>query len=402
MKTKILMMLLFCQLLVANSYSLKEFSKMVSQYNNLNVYIDEDINSSVSLYVPDKITDKDILKLFEISLSKNHFNLKRFNNNLYVSKKIPFDTHFYTYKLKYNTSLDCKALLDFHRIPYTYLKDTSTFLISTTEKKYKEVLQLLQTTDQKKKQVTLKITIFEYSEGDIKERGISSFSKEESMIVQGEETSQSYVTKLLSTIIAPVSSSTLTYKSSDFNMALSFLDTENMIEIKQSPYILARNNDKFNFQAVTNIPFKTTTTTTESANTSTNESINYKDVGLKIDGIAFIYDDYVSLDLSLIVEDIISQSQDNIPQTYKRELKSLSNVNYGDVLLLSGLKRTKREINDYSIPYLSSIPWLGSIFQYTNESETELNIAISIEVLEIERGHSVLDLRELANEIKAE
>ena len=97
-------------------------------------------------------------------------------------------------------------------------------------------------------------------------------------------------------------------------------------------------------------------------------------------GIAYIYDDYVSLDLMLIVEDLIN-SVDNVPSTYKRELKSLSNVSYGDVLLLSGLKRTKKEINDYSVPFISNIPYLGELFKYKSNNETQLNIAISIEVL---------------------
>lgn len=369
----------------ANSFkqiSLLDFSEYVSTYNNVNIYIDDDVNSSISLFVPDKIRDTDMLQLFEQTLNKKNYNLKKFSNNYYITKKTHYtDTH-YKYKLKYNTFLDCKNLLDFHKVKYTFLKDTSTFLISTTAHKYKEIQELLQLTDTKKEQVTLKITIFEYNEGDLMERGISSLSKKDSKILRtGEDTQEEYITKLISSIIAPVTNPTLTYKSTDFNLALSYLDTKNFLKVLQNPTILVRNNDKFTFNAVDNIAFKTSSTTTESANTSTNESIQYKDVGLKISGVAFIYDDYVSLDLNLIVEDIISQTSDNIPQTYKRELNSPANVKFGDVLLLSGLKRTKREVNDYSIPYLSGIPYLGSIFQYKSESESLINISISIEVL---------------------
>ncbi|MDY0121558.1 MAG: hypothetical protein RBR54_06415 [Sulfurimonas sp.] len=377
-----------------NNLSLAQFTNEVSFISKKNILISSDINTSISYNFPDLTNTQDVFNAYNTFLSlKGYYLIKR--DSIYILNKKSSSSSFYSYKIKNNSYKDLTNYLNFKNIKNVYMNDSNIIYFESLENNYEHILNDLISLDVQSQQVTLKITIFEYSSSDIQERGISSFSR-------SSYDSNFNLESFLSSIISPVSSSTLTYQSTDFNLALSFLDTEGVINIKQSPYVLARNNDKFVFKAVQNIPFKTSTTTTESANTSQNESIQYKDVGLKIDGIAFIYDDYVSLDLSLIVEDIISQSQDNIPQTYKRELKSLSNVNYGDVLLLSGLKRTKREINDYSIPYLSGIPYLGSIFQYTNESETELNIAISIEVLPNGREDYALDLRELANEIKAE
>ena len=372
--------------LSAVDLTLKQFSQEVSQYNNLNIYIDEDINASISYTIPDRISPKDILKYFEITLNKYDYNLKKFNNNLYISKKIAYKDKDYFYSLKYNTFKDCKKLLEFYNVKHSYLEDTSTFLISATQNDYKLIKSLLEQTDKKKNQVTLKITIFEYNEGELKERGFSSISKKDSEIIKtGDATQGEFLNSLISSIIAPVSSSTLIYKSKDFNFALSLLDSDSLIDVKQSPFILARDNDAFNFKAVQNIPYKTTSTSVENVTATQSESIEYKDVGLVVSGIAYIYDDYVSLDLMLIVEDLIN-SVDNVPSTYKRELKSLSNVSYGDVLLLSGLKRTKKEINDYSVPFISNIPYFGELFKYKSNSETLLNIAISIEVLKPNKG----------------
>ncbi|EQB39632.1 hypothetical protein M947_06460 [Sulfurimonas hongkongensis] len=384
-KILIILTLIFLNL-SAVDLTLKQFSQEVSQYNNLNIYIDEDINASISYTIPDRISPKDILKYFEITLNKQGYNLKKFNNNLYISKKVAYKNRDYIYNLKYNTSKDCKKLLDFYNVKYSYLEDTSTFLISTTENDYSLIKSLLEQTDKKKNQVTLKITIFEYNENELKERGLSSISKKDSDVIQtGDNTQGEFIKSLIDTIIAPVNSSTLIYKSKDFNFALSLLDSDFLIDVKQSPFILARDNDKFNFKAVENIPYKTSSTTVENTTSTQSESIEYKDVGLVVSGVAYIYDDYVSLDLLLIVEDLI-KSVDNVPSTYKRELKSLSNVNYGDVLLLSGLKRSKKEISDYSIPFISNIPYLGEIFKYKSNSETLLNIAISIEVLKPNNG----------------
>lgn len=388
---KIIMTLLLSLALSADSFkdmTLIDFTELVSSYTDNNFYLDEDINKSLSLFVPSDLNGKDLIKLLELSLKKNDYNLKKLNNNYYIEKKKHFlpENFNFSYKLKYNTSEDCKTILDFHHVKYKYLKDTSTFLLSAKISQYNEILPLLQQTDIKKKQVTLKITIFEFSNDELKEKGLSSLSLHDkqplNISTSSSQSQASFPTTVLNGIFSPVTNSTITFKSYNFNYALSLLDSHNLIDIKQSPFILARNNDKFQFYAVDNIPFKTSSTTTQAANLSTNESIEYKDVGLKIDGIAFIYDDYVSLDLSLVVEDIISQSPDNIPQTYKRQLNSLSNVSYGDVLLLSGLKRTKKNINDYSVPYLSNIPYLGELFKYKKHSHEYLDITIAIEVID--------------------
>lgn len=356
--------------------SLAQFTSEVSFITNKNILISSDINTSISYNFPDLSNTQDVFNAYSTFLSlKGYYLIKR--DSIYILNKKSFELSSYSYKIKNNSYKDISNYLNFKNIKFVYSNDSNSIFFQSDKNDYKNIYDDLSSLDVQSKQVTLKITIFEYSSSDIQERGISSFSS-------SSYDSNFNLESFLSSIISPVSSSTLTYQSIDFNLALSFLDTEGVINIKQSPYVLARNNDKFVFKAVQNIPFKTSTTTTESANTSQNESIEYKDVGLKIDGTAFIYDDYVSLDLSLIVEDIISQSSDNIPQTYKRELTTPANVRFGDVLLLTGLKRTKSETKDYSIPYLSNIPYFGSIFQYKSNFESTVNISISVEVLNSE------------------
>jgi type II secretory pathway component GspD/PulD (secretin) len=368
----------------SNKLTLAEFAKVVSDYNNVNVYIDEDINASIMLYVPDRIRSYDVKKLFEITLEKHDFNFKTLGQTYYISKKIPYSVNNHYYPLKFNTVIDCKNILEFYGIKHSFLKDSSTFLISATDQKFKEVKKLLDLADRKKEQVILKIMIFEYQDDDIKNRGINNFNYQSSIssdkYIEGEKNTVTSVNKFLSALVSPLSNSNLTFGTKDFSLALSFLDENKLIDVKQFPYILSRNNDKFVFKAVQNIPYQKSSTKTEASNTSTQTETDYKDIGLIIDGISFIYNDYVSLDLNLIIEDLISINN-NMPQTYKREINSKSNVNYGDVLLLSGLKRQKTIKNDWSIPYLSNIPYFGEIFKYESESLQNLNIAIAIEVI---------------------
>jgi len=78
-----------------------------------------------------------------------------------------------------------------------------------------------------------------------------------------------------------------------------------------------------------------------------------------------------------------------MPQTYKRVLKSNTNIAFGKVLLLSGLKRNKKTVNEWKIPLFSDIPYLGEIFKYHHNSNEQTEITIAIEVI---NTHTIVNL----------
>ncbi len=371
----LLVMLMFFLALVASdlkNISLVSFADRVSKQTLKNIYIDEDLNASISLYIPDRISDKDIFKVFEKTINKKGFNLRKLGDVYYVSKKIKYKKNKYLYKLKYNSYEDCKSLFESYDLKYKYLKDINSFIIFATEKEYPNILYHLRSVDIEQKQVTLKIMIFEFTEDDIKERGIQWGTIYQNI-------SDSTVTALNS-IVASVNTISTPIASNNFYSAIHLLDNNKLINVKQFPFILAKNNKSFTFEAVENIPYLVKTTKTQATNTSEENSIQYKDVGLKINGRSLIHDKYVTLDIDLIIEDIVS-NDNNMPLTYKRVLKSNTNIDFGKVLVLSGIKRNKTVHNDYSIPYLSNIPFLGALFEYKTQSEEQINITISIEVI---------------------
>lgn len=359
------------------------FAEKVSLQNNINIYIDEDLKDKlVSLYVPEQISNSDLLTLFQTTVSKLDYNLLKVGETYYLKKKFEnVDLEFsYIYKLAYNTSEDCKSVLTILKVPFTYLSDSNSFIITTTEKKYLEAETFLKKVDSKQKQVVLKIVILEFQDADIQERGVQWSS------IFDDATG---VTKVaINTIVAPLNTKNLTLSNIDFYGALKLLNDNKIISVKQYPYILAKNNQSFKFEAVDNIPYLVTTTKTQASNTSEQTSIEYKDVGLKINGKSFVYDDYITLDLDLTIEDIVGSAITTMPQVYKRHLISNSNVNYNEVLMLSGIKRNKIENNDINIPFFSNIPYLGEIFKYSYKTDKQLNITISIEVLKSDENNN--------------
>ena len=343
-------------------------------FSGLTIYIDEDINSSISLYIPNKISDRDIFSIYKTTLQKNDYYLKRVGKVYILKKKRLSKIQSHLYNLKFNSFEDSKMILNALGVKYTYLKDSNSFLILSTNEKYNTIKNYLSQVDKKQSQVTLKIMILEYQSSLTHEQGIEfgSIYKDIDGITKSA----------INAIVAPITNKTLSISKFNFYSALHLLDSKNLLNVKQFPYILAKNNEKFVFEAVQNIPYLVKTTVTENANTSEQTSIEYRDVGLKINGLPYIYDNYISLKLDLIIEDLISNNNEtNTPETYKRRLNSSTDLTFGNVLLLSGIKRIKHDITHIDVPVLSKIPYLGEVFKYEYNTDKNLNLTIAIRLL---------------------
>lgn len=333
MKKIIIILVFLAHNLLANNINitLVDFADVVSKQNNINIIIDETIDTKISLLIPDKISNKDLYNMFKTTISKHKFNLNKSGKTYYLSKKLKYSLKSNLYHLKYNSFKDCEAILKVLGVPYTYLNDLNSFIITSTAYEFDNITALLDSIDVKQNQVMLKFTIFEYTDDSIKERGVQYAS-----IFRGVDGGIEYA---LNAIVAPLSTSNPTFISSDFYAALRFLNEDKSINVRQNPFIIAKNNKPFKFEAVENIPYLVTTTTTQATNTSEQNSIQYKDVGLKINGRALIHDTYITLDLDLIIEDLLpTTSNVTMPETYKRVLKTNTDIQFNKVLLLTGLK----------------------------------------------------------------
>jgi len=387
---KVLMMIVLIYLeVLANDYikvDLVSLADRVSKQINKNIYLDEDLNTTVSLFIPEKIDDKDLLNVFKKSLSKQGYYLSLSGNTYYLySKNVPLLESSYLFQLKYNSFKDASDLLSSINVKFKYLNDTNSLLLTCSKKKYKQIKQLLSQIDKKQDQVILKIMIFEYTDNISKELGVQfgSIYKD----IQGTTKTA------LNSIIATVSTSGINLTSTSFYAALKLLDSNEMITVKQFPFIVAKNNQNFAFSAVTNVPYLVSTTTTEATNTSEQNSIEYKDVGLQINGKTLIHENYITLDLDLLLQDFLDNTVTETPRTYKRTLKSNTNISFNNVLIISGLKRVKHNINDYSIPFFSNIPYIGKAFKYESKSNETMNITIAIQVIKSDCASVVISRR---------
>ncbi|MBE0514900.1 hypothetical protein [Sulfurimonas sp.] len=354
------------------SITLVDFVQLVSTNNNINIFVDEDLKKeNISLFVPQNLPTHNLFFMFKNSMQKLGYTVSLYDDIYYLTKD---EKQLFTYfiKLKYNSFDNVSKYLTFKKLTFQFIDTINTFVIFSESSDINVIQNDINRIDTQKKQVTLKFTIIEINADDLKKQGFEFSSS--------VETSSGDIQNVLNTFILPFQSTSPVFMRSTFYSALKLFNEFKFFKITQNPYVLVQDSKNFIFQAVNTIPYQTSRTLTEATNTSEQTSIEYKDVGLKIIGTSLIYDDYVNLDLDLIIEDILSTTN-NIPTTYKRQLKSNSNLKYGEVLILSGINQTKINKTDFSIPFISNIPYLGELFKYKSESEVKSNISIAIEVI---------------------
>ena len=375
MKLLLMVLFLLLQHLTASErdITLLDFTERLSSQNNINIYIDEDLKAKeVSLFVPEEIKNEELLLLYRESVKKLGYELTNFNDTYYLLKIQNSSLYSYFIDLKFNSSDIVSKYLTFKDVKFQYVDTTNTFVIYCLQSQFNLLNQDIKKIDSQKRQVSLKFTIIETNDDDLKERG---FEFSTSYI-----NSDGAIQNVLNTFILPFQSSKPIFPRTSFYAALKLFNENNLLSVSQNPYVLVQDSRAFEFNAVTNIPYQSSTTVTQATNMSEQTSIQYKDVGLKIVGKAFMFDDYINLDIDLIIEDILN-IVDNVPTTYKRQLKSITDLKYGEVLLLSGIKQNKITTNKFDIPFLSSIPYLGELFKFSSESNINSNISIAIEVI---------------------
>lgn len=383
----LLLIILNCSSFANDNYSsvtLSDFARKVSFDSGVNIYIDEEIQKDEVSFYFNGSDSKNLLEQFKISVSKRGFKLKYIDNVYYLTKELEEDIKPFVYTLKNDSFEDIQKYLSMYEgLKFEHLKGSNNLLIFSTNTSKHTILKDLKLLDIYKKQLTLKFTIIEFTDTDIKEIGFKWSNTYKDI---SKSTAHA-----IDSILLPFSTQSPFLDKLHFYGALKLLNQKNDFKVLQSPFVLVKHGQNFTFTAGENIPYIEKTTVTEATNKSEENSIIYKDVGLKIEGKSLIFDDYLTLDLDLIVEDIISNN-DFMPQTYKRSLTSSTNLQFDKVLLLSGIKKNKIEKNSLEVPFVSNIPYLGEIFKYKYETNTNLNITIAIEVIQDNKNTTMSNL----------
>ena len=157
------------------------------------------------------------------------------------------------------------------------------------------------------------------------------------------------------------------------------------VDVLATPQLLTLDNEEASVEVVDNIPF-TKESTTRNDNDFTTQSMDYKDVGVKLKITPRISDDgslrlEVEQEVSRVTQGLITLTNGDqliALTTRKRLVKTTSLLQDSQTAVIGGLLDDQKTYNQSEVPGLGSIPVLGWLFKSRNKKSTQTNLFIFI------------------------
>lgn len=156
--------------------------------------------------------------------------------------------------------------------------------------------------------------------------------------------------------------------------------TDGDTRILANPRIRARNRETAKIMIGDRIPNITSTSTSTGF---VSESVNYVDIGLKLEVQPSVFADKevaikISLEVSNIVDKVQTKSGSLAYQIGTRNASTLLKLKDGENQVLAGLIRNDESSSGNGIPFLSEIPVLGRLFGSRLDNSNKSEIVLSI------------------------
>ncbi len=162
---------------------------------------------------------------------------------------------------------------------------------------------------------------------------------------------------------------------------LKALQGDTDTNVLSTPAVVATDNEESELSVGQELSISTGSYTTSTGGVSGNpfQTTQRKDVGLKL-GVTPQINEGDSVNLKLVLE--VSQLQGDPsslnPVTSKRTLNTTVTVVSGQVLVLGGLIDDQVVTTDNSIPFISRIPLIGALFQFSKVEKIKRNLVLFI------------------------
>lgn len=354
---------------------LLNFAELASKFNNIAIVTDDSIDDNYYYFIYQHDTNLTLSMFRKMLESKGLFLYKKDNFYYITDKKLP-DYDLRRIDLSNYIVEDVRRIMANFELNATYSTTSNSVFFRADDVAYEQIRQAVASIDKPLEQVEFKLTITETNLKDIKDRG----TKLQSLLRPLNHGDLAYYINLITSPYT-TNSNVVRNDSEGFFGVLNFLDTNGLTKIISSPFLTAKNHTEVNFSAVQNIPYLVQNSQTSATQTTTQNSYEYKDVGLKITLKPVILKDHVDFDLHLILEDLLSSSNTLTPITSKKELKSSYSLKRGDILVLSGINKTTTQKQRNGIPILKDIFLLKYLFSVEQDQDINSVVTLTIQVI---------------------
>ena len=243
--------------------------------------------------------------------------------------------------------------------------------------------QLVATQDLNEPEVMLEVEVLEVASSLIREFGVKYPERiNYGVLGPGLETSTTTNTATTITQTQPSPPPLTAWKPSTWTFfvanpvfILNLRQVDGTVNLLANPRIRVKNRDKAKIHIGEKVPVITTTST---ANVGVSSSVNYLDVGLKLDVEPNVFlEDEVAIKMQLEVSNILEQLNVSGTISYRlgtRQTATTLRLRDGETQVLAGLISDEDRRAANKVPYLGDIPTLGRLFSSNTDQRVKTEI----------------------------
>ncbi len=288
-------------------------------------------------------------------------------------------------------------------------KEGGVIVVRATAKQHKKLDGFInQVINNTKRQVLIEATIAEIKLSDSYQSGVDW-----SVLSSDPSSGISFNTNFRGANLSssPFTALSLTNRSGKNQLSLTLRALEKFGDVKviSSPKVMAINNQPAILKVVDNFVYfelnVDSSVSTNVAVTTFDTEIKAVPVGFVMSVIPYINkDQIVTLNIRPTISRIIDTVEDpnpefaranvrnEVPIIQVREIESILQVNSGDTAIIGGLMQDTINENKTGIPFLSSLPLIGDLFSYRDDSREKSELIIFIRPVVVNQASLQSDL----------
>lgn len=255
---------------------------------------------------------------------------------------------------------------------------SNRIVVSDTAAKIKEIRALIEAFDEKDREVLIEAKILQVALTDENKLGIDW----EAIVAEAHGLNLTSNFDVLSSTEKWGKMSVGTIAADGYAVLIEALQTVGHAEILSAPRITTVNNKEAKILVGSTEPYVTSTTTTPSSGpTTTAESVNFIEVGVKLYVTPTIHeDDFITMkirpEVSSVVRNVTTSNNNTIPVVETSEAETTVIVKDQVTIVIGGLIKEEKVKTAKKVPFLGDIPIFGFAFRSKNDLVRKTEIVL--------------------------
>lgn len=256
---------------------------------------------------------------------------------------------------------------------------SNTIIVTDIAPKITEISTVVTALDKNEKEVLIEAKIVQIELRDDMEMGINW----ETVLPNTQHRVVNLKSEFGIANVNPVGMSTIgTLDRDGYTVVMKMIATLGKSRLLSNPRIAVVNNQEARILVGTQTPYVTDSTTTPAAGpTTTAETVNFVDTGVKLHVTPTIHEDgFITMkikpEVSNIPRSIVTSVNNEIPVVDTSEVETVVRVKDGVTIIIGGLIKDEMRSTKNKVPLLGDIPVLGAAFRNKTHNTDKSEIVI--------------------------